>query len=406
MPKTHPIRQRTPLSFPPENGTGQEIPLESNFLDWNQNSCSQKHPTQLVRVLNSISTLVPTAVQISVQSENPAPWGKSISEVAKVNITEEEDREKIVKEHFTQIKLLIEQKTPIFYTDGSKLNLTRQKEKFSLEAGIYCIFGQNTITESYFLGYIQDTIDAEIYAISQVIKWIKESDLSVKQYWIFTDSQMAIQKMQRNNAEMHEILQDLKSIKAEKKTVHINWISSHTQIPGNEQADQAAKEGARNASTEVINASNKQLSLSYIKKDIEEIAKEEWTTLWKKAKQGQQYSKLQLKSVSKTKSKELKQAKRLMFSTYTQIKLGHEYFKSYLKRLPAYDTNLCNVCKVKQTPEHILLNCRIYKAEQKTLKNAVLQSKPKSGSESNSELSLKRLLCTGEGIRNTLAFLD
>ena len=95
-----------------------------------------------------------------------------------------------------------------------------------------------------------------------------------------------------------------------------------------------------------------------------------------------------------------------MFSTYTQIKLGHGYFKSYLKRLPAYDTNLCNVCKVKQTPEHILLNCRIYKAEQKTLKNAVLQSKPKSGSESNSELSLKRLLCTGEEIRNTLAFLD
>ena len=65
-----------------------------------------------------------------------------------------------------------------------------------------------------------------------------------------------------------------------------------------------------------------------------------------------------------------------MFSTYTQIKLGHGYFKLYLERLPAYDTNLCNVCKVKQTPEHILLNCRIYKAEQKTLKNAVLQSKP------------------------------
>ena len=95
-----------------------------------------------------------------------------------------------------------------------------------------------------------------------------------------------------------------------------------------------------------------------------------------------------------------------MFSTYTQIKLGHGYFKLYLERLPAYNINLCNVCKVKQTPEHMLLNCRIYKAEQKTLKNAVLQLKPKSGSESNSKLSLKRLLCTGEGIRNTLAFLD
>ena len=108
----------------------------------------------------------------------------------------------------------------------------------------------------------------------------------------------------------------------------------------------------------------------------------------------------------KTKFKKLKQAKKLVFSIFTQIKLEYEYFKSYLKRLPAYDINLCNVCKVKQTPEHMLLSCKIYKAEQKTLKNAVLQSKSKSETESNSELSLKRLLCTGEGIRNTLAFLD
>ena len=33
LPETHSIRQRTPLSFSSENGTGQEIPLESNFLD-------------------------------------------------------------------------------------------------------------------------------------------------------------------------------------------------------------------------------------------------------------------------------------------------------------------------------------------------------------------------------------
>ena len=146
--------------------------------------------------------------------------------------------------------------------------------------------------------------------------------------------------------------------------------------------------------------------MSYIKNDIKKIVIEEWTEIWKKAKQGQQYSKLQLESVSKTKSKELKQAERLTFSTFTQIKLGHGYFKSYLKRLPAYDTNLCNVCKVKQTLKHILLSCKIYKAEQKALRNAVLQSNQKSESEQGLELSLKRLLCTGEGIKNTLAFLD
>ena len=107
-----------------------------------------------------------------------------------------------------------------------------------------------------------------------------------------------------------------------------------------------------------------------------------------------------------TRSKELKQTRRQNFSTFTQIKLEHEYFKSYLKRLSAYDSNLCNVCKIKQTSEHILLSCRIYKAEQKALKNTVLQIKSRTEPEQNSELSLKRLLCTEKGIRNTLAFLD
>ena len=109
------------------------------------------------------------------------------------------------------------------------------------------------------------------------------------------------------------------------------------------------------------------------------------------------------------KSKELKQADRLIFTTFTQIKLGHGYFKSYLVRLPAYENNLYHICKVKQTPEHILMSCKQYRAEQKTLKNAVLKSKtgpgPGTGPGSNNELSPKRLLCTREGIKATLAFL-
>ena len=77
---------------------------------------------------------------------------------------------------------------------------------------------------------------------------------------------------------------------------------------------------------------------------------------------------MQTESEGKVKLKELKQADRLIFSTFTQIKLEHEYFKSYLKRLSAYKDNLCHICKVKQTSEHILISYKQYKAEQKSLK--------------------------------------
>ena len=81
--------------------------------------------------------------------------------------------------------------------------------------------------------------------------------------------------MQKNNTIVYKvILQDLKSIKSENKIVHINWILSHTQISENELTDQAVKKDIRNSSTEIINALNKQLSMFYIKTDINKIAEE------------------------------------------------------------------------------------------------------------------------------------
>ena len=62
-------------------------------------------------------------------------------------------------------------------------------------------------------------------------------------------------------------------------------------------------------------------------------------------------------------------------------------------------------CKVKQISEYILISYKQYKAEQKKLKNTVLRQKAKPETEVNSELSLKRLLCTEKGIKIILAFL-
>ena len=406
LPENHPVRQRTPHSYPPEEISGQEIPIELNYLDWNQNSHSQKHSTQLIRVLNSISTLIPTGAKIEDQSTINTPWQKTTSELADLNISKE-DKEVVTKKHLIQIRQLAERNIPIFYTDGSKLKQTNQG-KSDLGAEICHIQGKNTNLESYFLDYTQKVIDAELHAISQAIKWITESETRKRNFWIFTDSQSAIQKLQKEyiQTEVHQnIIQNLEKLKNQDKNVHIHWVPSHTYIPGNELADKAAKKGARNTERAVINASKTQTSLSFIKKDIDKIAQEEWTQYWRNAKQGQQYSKLQTEPEGKVKSKELKQADRLTFSTFTQIKLEHEYFKSYLERLPAYEDNLCHICKVKQTLKHILISCKQYKAEQKKLKNTVLRQKAKPGTGANSELSLKRLLCTGEGIKATLAFL-
>ncbi len=46
-------------------------------------------------------------------------------------------------------------------------------------------------------------------------------------------------------------------------------------------------------------------------------------------------------------------------ATMMQLKLDHEYFKSYLNRLPEYESKNCNdQCNKTQNPKHLLINCR------------------------------------------------
>ena len=68
LSENHSVKQRTSHSYSSEEISEQKILIELNYLDWNQNSHSQKHSTQLIRVLNSISTLILTEAKIEDQS--------------------------------------------------------------------------------------------------------------------------------------------------------------------------------------------------------------------------------------------------------------------------------------------------------------------------------------------------
>ncbi len=67
--------------------------------------------------------------------------------------------------------------------------------------------------------------------------------------------------------------------------------------------------------------------------------------------------------------KKLRKINRLTFSTFIQLKMRHDYFKSYLHRLSKNNLNKCyEICKARQTLKHLLLNCKHYRAEQLQLK--------------------------------------
>ena len=69
----------------------------------------------------------------------------------------------------------------------------------------------------------------------------------IKNIWIFSDSQAAIQRLQNCNLKVGQryviaIKNWITKIKTKKQiNIYINWVPAHMSIHGNEYADEAAK---------------------------------------------------------------------------------------------------------------------------------------------------------------------
>ena len=86
-----------------------------------------------------------------------------------------------------------------------------------------------------------------------------------------------------------------------------------------------------------------------------------------------------------------------MWSSYIQLKLGHGHFRSYLKRLPDYDSDKCDCNGIYiQSPAHLLTSCSKYQMQHSKIKKKLSIS---------GDLSLKLLLTTREGIQAVFDFL-
>jgi hypothetical protein len=88
-----------------------------------------------------------------------------------------------------------------------------------------------------------------------------------------------------------------------------------------------------------------------------------------------------------------RETKREITSAFYSLKLGHGYFNSYFKRRQKRDSSLCR-CGSPQTLKHLLLWCRRYNTERKTLQQQLPH-----------QITLPLLLHTKAGIEATIAFI-
>ena len=137
------------------------------------------------------------------------------------------------------------------------------------------------------------------------------------------------------------------------------------------------------------------MSFQYLNKRIESDKVEKWNSMWQNNTKKGKYYKLHNSNPQQTFFKNFSNREKLIFSTFLQMKIGHGFFKSYLYRLPAYESNQCNGnCNEIQTPKHLLFNCRHFLNEQKEMKKNM-----------KIPVTIRTLFNTTEGIKNVLNFI-
>jgi hypothetical protein len=68
------------------------------------------------------------------------------------------------------------------------------------------------------------------------------------------------------------------------------------------------------------------------------------------------------------------------YAALNQLKLGYGYFRLYLIRTPNCELDkYFNGCRVKQTPEHLLMSCRTYRLERQLVIRIIKQYKDEPG---------------------------
>src|SRR5215471_6245242 len=324
------------------------------------------------------------------------PWKKSVIK------TEIDQNNKITaaQKHRNKILALLQNhfENIIIYSDGSKLSDT--------QAGAECYISYAYDKQKSYSWHLKSTIEAfdiEFFAILKSLQLAKQNVNSlIKNIWIFSDNQSAVQRICKDSISSdqeisYKIQCEAEYLLSQNIQLHICWVPSHMNIYDNEQTDKAAKiAAAANYSSNVIDCSDEiGISLTYLKRKIKTSLIQFWHNYYDSVKKEAYYQNLDLKPAWKPANLQLKSS-RLVWSSYIQLKLGHGYFKSYLKRLSDYDSDKCD-CNDRsiQSPAHLLLSCSKYQAEYSKIKDRLKVN----------NLSLKILLIKRDAIQTVFDFL-
>ncbi|KAI5753900.1 hypothetical protein M8J77_004220 [Diaphorina citri] len=288
------------------------------------------------------------SAQVIKRDEYIAPWELSVPEIIYLTSEKKENLSSVaVKNAFFQFKG--ENQNSLFcYTDGSKTAANSGCAYITeSESQVFKLYNENSVFSSELL--------AIFMLLSHICNTRSRPEYIFRDsVFICTDSKsslLALKNIMSPNHLVNNILVKINELKILNITVKFLWIPSHLGIAGNVQVDELAK-----------NSQNAPLLSMMTSEDLKSAIKKkllsEWHLHWKnnvinnKLRRIKEDTLLWKSSFDKDRRKEI---------VICRLRIGHSHL-THNFLLKREDPPLCEWCNVQLSIQHILLECRKFRA--------------------------------------------
>jgi ribonuclease HI/endonuclease/exonuclease/phosphatase family metal-dependent hydrolase len=354
-------------------------------------------PTQLEYIEEICDEWFPPSIE-KISHFHFKPWNSGLPYTTHISKLSKEDA---TAEHIARRDNDVLQNKTYIYTDASSME---ESTGIGVGLAVYEMrdFTPNLIyTEKKNIGKEQLVYNGELEGIVRACEYAAEIAIPEQTFKICADNQASLHRLARpsdNPGQEWQLRAILaaEEVKDKNANIELHWVPGHTDIEGNEKADMEAKlasTGATNGNTTSyamvgvkMNSKLRQQHLSAIAAAKRKMVAANANTYLNK------YPPKIRKQVVMPKN-----TPRAVSSAYYQLKLQHGRFNGYIYRRSNYSSDKnCPCGNAKQTPRHLLLECKQYKQVRKE----VLRK------ESPKDLTMQYLLHSRPGIAKTIEYIQ